>query len=353
MLGPMVKLGWGVGHREATLGVIIQFPALKIALLGRLQVMLRPSRRRRSSCCGSTSPASSTCPAKTLSFDGSLDGSRIAIFTLTGDIAMRADFGDQPDFACRPAGCTLSTTPPGPSRCCGDSRSRSPRRQPAPAPRGVLRAHARDAAVRRARRALLRRRHRGRREARDRRRGRPRRADHVPVDVRRRLDIHVLLRRNGEPFMGVELDLRLAGAEPLEIDGKATLHFLRGAHDPVPQDVRRRAVDAGARPGRPARQVRERWATTAAGRPAARRRDRRAAARGRRRRRAAARTPARALAVHQTVAPLGVTLEKAGEAPIAGRATRAHGAHGRRRAADATTCRRQGALRRQPVLPPD
>ena len=51
-------------------------------------------------------------PAKTISFDGSLDGSRIAVFSLTGDIAMRLNFGDRPDFALSAGGLHPTYAPP-------------------------------------------------------------------------------------------------------------------------------------------------------------------------------------------------------------------------------------------------
>ena len=43
IVGPMVKIGWGASVITGTIAVIIQIPALRIALLGRLQIALPPA----------------------------------------------------------------------------------------------------------------------------------------------------------------------------------------------------------------------------------------------------------------------------------------------------------------------
>lgn len=320
VLGPMVKLGWGAGMVSVTLAVIIQVPALKIALLGRLQLMLPPVEEAAVIVLRLDFAGIIDVPAKTISFDGSLDGSRIAVFSLTGDIAMRLNFGDKPDFAFSAGG--LHPNYPVPAgfpvlRRLGLqlASSDNPRIRfevyfavtPATLQFGGKAElyYGVDIAI----------------------------VGKLEIDAAASLDalitfpstfvvdlnIHVLLRRNGQPFIGVELDLRVKGAQPIDIDGRATLHWC-GEHSipfhktiggqsetivlaPVllEQEVRTALADARnwaavPPPGATGVRVGDPPSTDGPVRV----------------------HPLGALRVHQTVAPLGVTLEKAGEAPIAG-----------------------------------
>jgi hypothetical protein len=320
VLGPMVKLGWGAGMVSVTLAVIIQVPALKIALLGRLQLMLPPVEEAAVVVLRLDFAGIIDVPAKTISFDGSLDGSRIAVFSLTGDIAMRLNFGDKPDFAFSAGG--LHPNYPVPAgfpvlRRLGLqlASSDNPRIRfevyfavtPATLQFGGKAElyYGVDIAI----------------------------VGKLEIDAAASLDalitfpstfvvdlnIHVLLRRNGQPFIGVELDLRVKGAQPIDIDGRATLHWC-GEHSipfhktiggqsetivlaPVvlEQEVRTALGDDrnwAAVPPSGATGVRVSDPPTPGGPVRVH--------------------PLGALRVHQTVAPLGVTLEKAGEAPIAG-----------------------------------
>jgi hypothetical protein len=321
VLGPMIKFGWGAEMVSVTLAVIIQVPALKIALLGRLQLMLPPVEEAAVILLRLDFAGIIDVPAKTISFDGSLDGSRIAVFSLTGDIAMRLNWGDRPDFAFSAGG--LYPTYPSPPGFPALRRlglqlasSDNPRLRmevyfavtPATLQFGgraelyygldiaIVGKIEIDAGV--SLDALI----------------------TFPSTFVVDLDIHVLLRRNGQPFIGVELGLRVKGAQPIDIDGKATLHFL-GEHsipfhktiggdsqvttlEPVPLAERVRAAlgeerswSAKAPPG--ATGVRVTEPPAAAGGPLRVH-------------------PLGSLSVRQTVAPLGVALEKAGEAAISG-----------------------------------
>jgi hypothetical protein len=321
VLGPMIKFGWGAEMVSVTLAVIIQVPALKIALLGRLQLMLPPVEEAAVILLRLDFAGIIDVPAKTISFDGSLDGSRIAVFSLTGDIAMRLNWGDRPDFAFSAGG--LYPTYPAPPGFPALRRlglqlasSDNPRLRmevyfavtPATLQFGgraelyygldiaIVGKIEIDAGV--SLDALI----------------------TFPSTFVVDLDIHVLLRRNGQPFIGVELGLRVKGAQPIDIDGKATLHFL-GEHsipfhktlggesqattlEPVPLAERVLAALGEERS----------WSAKApAGATGVRVTEPPAAAGGPLRVH-----PLGALSVRQTVAPLGVALEKAGEAAISG-----------------------------------
>ena len=296
VLGPMIKFGWGAEMVSVTLAVIIQVPALKIALLGRLQLMLPPVEEAAVILLRLDFAGILDLPAKTISFDGSLDGSRIAVFSLTGDIAMRLNFGDQPGLRVlgRRAAPDLSRAARLPRPAAAGAVA-GQQRQPAAADGGLLRRHARHAAVRRPRRALLRRRHRDRRQARDRRGGEPRRADHVPLDVRGRP-------RHARAAAPQRRAVHRRRARPAD-QGRAAARHRRQRHAALPaastrsRSTRRSAARARSRrssPCRSAERVRtalgdERsWSAKAPAGATGVRADR--AARGRR---AAARAPAR------------------------------------------------------------
>ena len=321
VIGPMVKIGWGASIVTGTLAIVVQFPAVKIAILGRIQVELPPADDEEAVAVLHLDFAGIIdIPAKTVSFDGSLDGSRVAVFTITGDIAMRAAFGDRPDFALSAGGLYPSyPAPPGfPTLrrlTIALANSDNPRLRlesyfaitPATlqfgglvefyygVDTGVLGFLEVDAAA--SFDALI----------------------VFPCNFVAHFNIHVLLRRNHQPFMGVEVDIRMTGAQPLDITGQATLHFL-GDHSipfhkvigPPPAPAPLAAVNLqslvlaalgdprnwSALPPDNATSVRLRDESGDGGPLRVH--------------------PLGTLAVHQTVAPLNVTLEKAGEAPIDG-----------------------------------
>jgi len=319
VVGPMVKIGWGADILTGTVAIVVQFPAFKIALLGRIQVALPPGEEESIAILRLDFAGILDVPAKTLSFDGSLDGSRVAVFTITGDIAMRAAFGDRPDFAMSAGGLYPGYPPPGdfPSLrrlTIALSNSDNPRLRleayfaitPATLQfgGGVEFYYSLDIAV----------------------------VGFIEIDAAASFDallvfpctftahfnLHVLLRRNHQPFIGVEVDIRMTGAQPIDITGNATLHFL-GTHSipfhkvigeappppPLPavnlEDLVRAALGKS-----------ESWsARTPPEAARVRLRDQKDGSLARAH-------PFGVLGVHQTAAPLNVTLEKAGEAPIAG-----------------------------------
>ena len=317
----------GLGRRassSATLAIIIQFPALKIALLGRLQIMLPPVEE-------------AAVLLLRLDFAGILDvpAQHVVLRRLAGRQPHRGLPAHAATSRCEPTSATSRTSPSRPAGCIPSTTR--PGRFPVLRRLSLSLAESDNPRMRfeayfaltpatlqfgGARRALLRRRRR-------------RSSGKLEIDATAGLDalltfpttfvvtidVHVLLRRNGQPFIGVELDLRIAGAKPIDIDG--TRDAALPAASTRSRSTRRSAASRETPDARSRRswrrRCRERSATSAAGR-----RRRPAGATGVRLREAADDDgplrvhPLGRLAVHQTVAPLGVTLEKAGEAPIAG-----------------------------------
>ena len=98
VVGPMVKLGWGSSLITATLAVVIQFPTVVIAIIGRLAIALPPADKPvidlHIDFVGVIDPGRGE-----VSIDGTLTGSKIAAFPVDGDFALRLRFGPNPLFA--------------------------------------------------------------------------------------------------------------------------------------------------------------------------------------------------------------------------------------------------------------
>jgi hypothetical protein len=100
VFGPMAKIGWGTPTIvEISLGIIIELPEpVRIALLGQIAAFF-PARDAAVVEIHIDFVAMIDFGAKLLSLDASLRDSRIAVWTLTGDMALRLCWGDQPSFA--------------------------------------------------------------------------------------------------------------------------------------------------------------------------------------------------------------------------------------------------------------
>jgi hypothetical protein len=112
--GPMAKLGWGASIITVTLGIVIELPSpVRIALLGQIALTL-PEAEDAVVDLHIDFVATLDFEAKLLALDATLRDSRIAAFTLTGDMAMRLSWGDQPNFAVAMGGFHPHfPTPPG------------------------------------------------------------------------------------------------------------------------------------------------------------------------------------------------------------------------------------------------
>ena len=114
VFGPMLELGWGGGLNLVTaeLGVLLALPSpVVIAILGQLNVNV-------------PNPAAAVIELhldvlgiidfgkKLFSLDASLHDSRIVVFTIYGDMAMRLSWGDNPSFALSIGGLNPHFQPP-------------------------------------------------------------------------------------------------------------------------------------------------------------------------------------------------------------------------------------------------
>lgn len=113
MFGPMVLLGWGVPTLiYIELGIILEVPEpIRLALLGQLIARLpdkdAPVVELHLDILGIIDFGQ-----KLVSLDASLHDSRIAVFSILGDMAMRLLWGDQPSFAMSLGGLNPHYQPP-------------------------------------------------------------------------------------------------------------------------------------------------------------------------------------------------------------------------------------------------
>jgi len=114
VFGPMVELGWGGGINllTAELGIIVAIPSpVIIAILGQLNVLLpdpaAPLIELHLDVLGIIDFGK-----KLFSLDATLHDSRVVIFTIFGDMAMRLSWGDKPSFALSIGGLNPHFQPP-------------------------------------------------------------------------------------------------------------------------------------------------------------------------------------------------------------------------------------------------
>lgn len=99
VVGPMVQLRWGSPTLlTLDLALLVELPSpVRVVVLGRLQVLLpnqsHPLIQIRMDAVGVLDVS-----AETVALDATLYDSRILQFTLTGDMALRAGWGRQPQF---------------------------------------------------------------------------------------------------------------------------------------------------------------------------------------------------------------------------------------------------------------
>ena len=114
VFGPMIELGWGGGLNLVTaeFGIILAIPSpVIIAILGQLNVNVpnpaAPVIELHLDVLGIIDFGK-----KLFSLDASLHDSRIVIFTIYGDMAMRLSWGDHPSFALSIGGLNPHFQPP-------------------------------------------------------------------------------------------------------------------------------------------------------------------------------------------------------------------------------------------------
>lgn len=111
VFGPMVKLGWGT-FVEAELGIIIELPSpVRIALLGEVNAYF-PLKDEAIIEIHLDVLGIIDFGAQLFSLDASLHDSRVLLFGLSGDMAMRLSWGDDPSFAFSIGGLNPHFQPP-------------------------------------------------------------------------------------------------------------------------------------------------------------------------------------------------------------------------------------------------
>jgi hypothetical protein len=114
VFGPMLELGWGGGLNLVTaeLGVLLALPSpVVIAILGQLNVML-PTPDAAIVELHLDVLGIIDFGKKLFSLDATLHDSRVVVFTIYGDMAMRLSWGDNPSFALSIGGLNPHFQPP-------------------------------------------------------------------------------------------------------------------------------------------------------------------------------------------------------------------------------------------------
>lgn len=111
IFGPMLKLGWG-GFLEASLGLILEVPSpVRIVILGQVDAYF-PAKEAAIIEIHLDVLGIIDFGEKLFSLDASLYDSRVALFSLSGDMAMRLSWGDSPSFAFSLGGLNPHFQPP-------------------------------------------------------------------------------------------------------------------------------------------------------------------------------------------------------------------------------------------------
>lgn len=97
LIAPMVKIGWGSSLLTLELGLLLDIPKPMFAILGVLKMVL-PAEEAAVLKLQVNFLGVVDFENKYISFDASLFDSKLLIFTLTGDMALRINWGDTPMF---------------------------------------------------------------------------------------------------------------------------------------------------------------------------------------------------------------------------------------------------------------
>ena len=113
VIGPMAKLGWGTGGLvTANIAIVLELPApIVIALLGQVKVRVPQSEESKVKL-NLDILGVLEIEKKSLSFDATLYDSKVLIYELYGDAALRLRWGSSPQFAMSVGGFHPKFTPP-------------------------------------------------------------------------------------------------------------------------------------------------------------------------------------------------------------------------------------------------
>jgi hypothetical protein len=112
VFGPLGKLGWGTPTLiTGEIGIILEYPALVVVLLGEVKCLL-PKPDQALVKLNLSIDGVLDFPNKTFSMDADLHDSVINGFPVSGQMAMRVSWGDQPNFVFSIGGFHPAYTPP-------------------------------------------------------------------------------------------------------------------------------------------------------------------------------------------------------------------------------------------------
>src|SRR5205814_4500308 len=112
VFGPMAKLGWGTPTLiTGKLGIVLELPGPRLAVLGIVQMAL-PTSRAALLAINMAVAGILDFPKRRFSIDASLYDSQVVGFRISGDMAFRLGWGDQPNFALAVGGFNPSYQPP-------------------------------------------------------------------------------------------------------------------------------------------------------------------------------------------------------------------------------------------------
>jgi hypothetical protein len=112
LIGPMARLGWGTPTMVSLeLGLLLEIPRPAFAIVGVLRVGM-PTEDAAILYLQVSFVGSVDFERGQLQFDASLYGSRVLIFPLTGDMAVRLYWKDKPNFLLSVGGFHPAFTPP-------------------------------------------------------------------------------------------------------------------------------------------------------------------------------------------------------------------------------------------------
>lgn len=112
LFGPMVKIAWGSSIITLEVGILLELPMpVRLALLGRFRCAL-PTPEEAILLLQLDIFGFVDFGTGDISIDATLFGSKIAVFTITGDFALRINVGASPAFALSAGGFHPRFTPP-------------------------------------------------------------------------------------------------------------------------------------------------------------------------------------------------------------------------------------------------
>ncbi|MFT4931958.1 MAG: hypothetical protein ACI91T_001846 [Natronomonas sp.] len=111
-VGPLAKLGYGGGSMVTIdVGVVLSIPTWKVVLLGKVSTAL-PSKKKGQIKLNMAVSGVLDIPNKRAAMDATLYDSKLVMWTLSGDMAMRTRWGDDPRFVMSVGGWNPRFEPP-------------------------------------------------------------------------------------------------------------------------------------------------------------------------------------------------------------------------------------------------